>query len=178
MIGRRPRSSSLRSPWLVVAASASLVLGIAGLSASAQAQPSAPTAKAEPAPAAATEPESPPAAAAGSMARIRLTEAFLADLTKSGAQLVGTGATVINESGRTLEIPINATLGDGLGLAGGFAITVDGATTYNCPDISISTVGNALYCGKDGATRQVLDLGEPAKVTRDGRWTTRWAESL
>ena len=151
------------------------MLGSLGLAATtvAQAEPAPAGARADASvPAALTEPDAPPAPAAGSTVRIRLSDSFQADLKRSGAVLVGTGQTQIGEGG-TVEIPVVSVLGDGFGLGGGFAITVDGQTTYNCPEISLSLEAGGLYCGKDGATRQVLDLGDPEKVTKDGRLITR-----
>ena len=178
MTGRRPLKLSFRSPWLAAATAASLVLGLAGVvSTTAQAQP-----QAEPAPAAAVEPPMPPRAPDGSVVRIRLNAAFQDDLGRSGAVIVGIGQTRVGDGG-TLEIPIDARLSDGFGLAGGFALMVGGDTTYNCPDISIymsgnaasgnAAAGSALFCGVDGATKRLLDLGAAGKVSKDGRWVTR-----
>lgn len=145
---------------------ATLVAGLTAATA-AQADP-----QAEPAPAFAVEPAEPPAAPAGSVARIRLAESFLEDLERSGAVLVGTGQTEIGAGG-TVRIPVVSVLGDGFGLGGGYAITVNGQTTFNCPQISVSLQSGGFYCGKDGVAKQVLDLGEPEKIAKDGRWTTR-----
>lgn len=165
MTGRRPSFTSLRSPWLVAGASTALILGLTA-TAAAQAKP-----QAQPAPAAAVEPVAPPAAAAGSLARIRLTPQFQNDLAVAGAVIVGTGETVVRPGG-TVEIPIDASFRDGYSLAGGYAIKVKGKTTYNCADLHLYLHGSAMFCGKDGSTKQVLTLGEPAKVTSQGRWTT------
>lgn len=157
---------SPRSPWLIAGLAATLVTGLT-VAATAQADT-----RAEPAPAAGVEPAAPPAAAADSNVRIRLSDSFRADLERSGAVLVGTGQTRIGAGG-TVEIPVVSVLGDGYGLGGGFAIVVDGRTTFNCAQISLALRAGGLYCGKDGITRQVLDLGEPEKVTKVDRWTTQ-----
>lgn len=155
---------STRSPWLIAGLAATLVAGLT-VTTAAHADPQAE-------PATGVEPAAPPAVAAGSMAQIRLSQSFVADLERSGAVLVGTGQTQIGAGG-TVQIPVVSALGDGFGLGGGYAITVDGQTTFNCPQISVSLDAGGLYCGKDGVTRQVLDLGDPEKVIKDGRWTTR-----
>lgn len=104
--------------------------------------------------------------------RVKLSEAFLKGLRRDGAVLVGTGQTQVRPGG-TVEIPVEGVFRDGVAVAGGFAITVKGKTTFTCPDISIALPANALYCGKDGAAKRTLNLGQPAKVTKVGRDTTR-----
>lgn len=157
---------SPRSPWLIAGLAATLVTGLT-VAATAQADT-----RAAPAPAAGVEPAAPPAAAADSNVRIRLSDSFRADLKGSRAVLVGTGQTRIGAGG-TVEIPVDSVLGDGYGLGGGFAIVVDGRTTFNCAQISLALGAGGLYCGKDGITRQMLDLSEPEKVTKVDGWTTR-----
>jgi len=102
---------SPRSPWLIAGLAATLVTGLT-VAATAQADT-----RAEPAPAAGVEPAVPPAAAADSNVRIRLSDSFRADLERSGAVLVGTGQTRIGAGG-TVEIPVVSVLGDGYGLGG------------------------------------------------------------
>lgn len=170
MTGRRPPKST----FIVGSAVAGLVLGSLGLAASASAVP-APAAQAAPAPAAAVEPKPGepgfPAAPAGSMVRVNLTEEFQANLAAGGAVIVGTGATRV--SGGVVEIPIDVSFKDGFALAGGFALQVAGTTTYNCPDISIWTGGSTIYCGKDGKTRPSFVYGQPEKTTRESGWTSQ-----
>lgn len=169
MTGRRPHKARA---WLAVAAAASLVIGTAGAATTAQAKPKPPKPKPAPA-AAAAEPSLPvPAPAAASIMRVKLSEEFLSALRRDGAVLVGTGRTELRPGG-TMQIPVEAVFRDGVAVAGGFAITVGGKTTFVCPDISIALPANALYCGKDGASARTLDLGRPAKVTQVGRETTR-----
>lgn len=173
MTRRAPHSSALRSPWLVAGAAASLLLGVAGLATTAQAQP-APSAapRADGIPASYKEPVAPPAASSNSTARVRLAESFLADLDRSGAVIVGLGDARVRAGG-TLEFPVEATLGDGFALGGGFAITVNGQPTFSCPNLTVSFEADAVYCTQDGVARRVLDLGAPEKTTSDGRVITR-----
>lgn len=170
MTGRRPHMTT----FTVATAAAGLVLGSLGLAASASAVP-APAAQADPPGAAAVEPRPGdpdyPAAPVGSLVRVNLTEGFQADLAAGGAVIVGTGATRV--SGGVVEIPIDISFKDGFALAGGFALQVDGQTTYNCPDISIWSAGRTIYCGKDGKTRPSFVYGQPEKTTRDGSWTSQ-----
>ena len=170
MIGRRP---SLVSPVVAGGAVAALLLTTIGL-ATASAAP-APTPKADPAPAAAVEPRPGdpdyPAAPAGSVLRVKLADGFRADIAAGGAVIVGTGATIVD--GGRVEIPIEMSFKDGFALAGGFALQVDGKTTYSCPDMSIWTVGKTIYCGKDGKTRPSFIFGDPETTTRDGLWQTQ-----
>jgi hypothetical protein len=164
MTGRRPHKART---WLAAAAAASLILGTAGAATTAaQAKP-----KPAPAPAAASEPPLP-APAATSLMRVKLSRSLLDALRRDGAVLVGTGQTQVRPGG-TVEIPVEGVFRDGVAVAGGFAITVKGKTTFICPDISIALPANALYCGKDGTAKRTLNLGQPAKVTKVGRDTTR-----
>jgi hypothetical protein len=164
MTGRRPHLT----PLIIGSALAGLVFGSLAFT----------TANAAPAPApaaAAGEPKSGdadyPAAPAGSVVRVKLAEDFRADLTAGGAVVIGTGATTVD--GALLEIPIDITFKDGFALAGGFALQVDGKTTYSCPDISVWTGGKTIYCGKDGKTKPTFTYGEPEKTTRVDGWQTQ-----
>lgn len=170
MTRRSPRQLPLRSPWLVAGAAASLLLGVAGMAATAQAQP-APAPRADDLPAAFTEPVAPPAPAAGSFARVRLAPSFLADLERSRATIVGLGDTRVG-SGGTLEFPVATVLGDGFGLGGGFAITVDGVATFSCEELSVSLPAQSIFCRTGEMSRRLLVVGEAEKTSTENRWIT------
>jgi hypothetical protein len=164
MTGRRPHLT----PLIAGSALAGLVLGsLAFTTANAAPEPAPAAAAVEPKPGDADYPAAP----AGSVVRVKLAEEFRADLESGGAVIVGTGATTVD--GALLEIPIDITFKDGFALAGGFALQVDGKTTYSCPDISVWTEGKTIYCGKDGKTKPTFTYGEPEKTERAGAWQTQ-----
>lgn len=153
-----------------------IAVAVAGLVAGSLATASAaPVPQADSAGSVATEPQPGdpdfPAAPTGSVVRVTLTKSFQADLAAEGAVVVGTGATRVD--GALLEIPIDITFKDGFALAGGFALEVDGETTYKCPDISIWTEGRTIYCGRDGKTRPTFTYGAPEETSRDRGWETQ-----
>lgn len=105
------------------------------------------------------------------MVRIRLTKDFQRDLRKAGAVLVGTGQTDVRPGG-SLRIPVNAVFRDGFGLAGGYAIAVNGKKKYTCVDLHIDLGGSVMSCGKAGFAKRTFVLGEAGDVTTDGMLET------